>query len=209
MYIHRGLVHPEPDPKKKGSPTKSTQRYRWRELLPWDLEAEASVYWEALSDDQKSATLGLPLVYWDVIQLQLDGYMQLLTSEPELRIPFGTAFQIPPNLAIRGASDLHAEMWTEGTHPEPQPLANADFIMVYDRKLCGIIELKTWWKVTDAEIDEVRQGKQAYCRFSKRKTMNPCRASITDVSLSSRHMGTCVSTRSVTESWLPSMHLCL
>ena len=162
-HVHKGLIHQETDPKKKkGSPTKSTQRYRWRELLPWDVEAESRVYWDALSDDQKAAPLGLPPVYWDVVQLQLDGYTQPLTSEPGLRIPFGTAFQIPHNLAIRGAGDVHAAMWTEGAQPDPQLLANADFIMVYDGKLCGLIELKTWWKVTEAEIEEVRQGsKQA------------------------------------------------
>ena len=159
-HVHQGLVHPETDG-KKGSPTKSTQRYRWRQLLPWDLEAEARAYWDALGDDQKTARVGVPPVYWDVVQLQLDGYSQPLTSEPGLRIPFGTAFQIPHNLAIRGAGDVHAAMWTEGAQPDPQPLANSDFIMVYDGKLCGLIELKTWWKVSEAEIEQVRQGNNA------------------------------------------------
>jgi hypothetical protein len=109
----------------------------------------------------------VPHVYWDVVRLQLDGYTQPLTSEPGLRIPFGNAFQIPHNLAIRGDDDAHAEMWTEGAQPDPQPLANADFIMVYNGKLCGLIELKTWWKVTEAEIEEVREGsKQAESQFS-------------------------------------------
>ena len=30
--------------------------------------------------------------------------------------------------------------------------------MVYDGKLYGLIELKTWWKVTEAEIEQVRRG---------------------------------------------------
>jgi hypothetical protein len=34
-HVHQGLIHPDPDP-PKGSPAKSTQRSRWRELLPWD-----------------------------------------------------------------------------------------------------------------------------------------------------------------------------
>jgi hypothetical protein len=158
-HVHQGLVHPDTGPKKKkGSPTKSTQRYRWRELLPWDIETESHAYWDALSDDQKTAPLGVPPIYWDVIQLQLDKYRQPLTSEPGLRVPFSNAFQIPHNIAIEDAGDAHAEMWTEGSQPDPQPVANADFIMVYDGKLCGLIELKTWWKVTEAEIEEVRQG---------------------------------------------------
>ena|SRR2546423_6022677 len=32
------------------------------------------------------------------------------------------------------------------------------FVMVYDGKLTGLIELKTWWNVTNAEIDDVRAG---------------------------------------------------
>jgi hypothetical protein len=156
-YVHRGLTHSNTDP-KKSSPTKSTQRYRWRQLLPWDVEAEARGYWDALGEDQKTAALAVMPGYWDFVQVQLDGYTQPLTSESRLRIPFGNAFQIPHNLAIRGAGDAHAEMWTEGAQPDPQPLANADLIMVYDGKLCGLVELKTWWKVTEAEIEEVRQG---------------------------------------------------
>ena len=158
-HVHHELVHPEPDSKqKKGSPTKSTQRYRWRELLLWDIEAEALAYWHALGDDQKTATLAVMPGYWDFVQLQLDNYNQPLTSEPGLRFPFGNAFQVPHNIAIKAAGDVHAEMWTEGSQPDPQPVANADFLMVYDGKLCGLIELKTWWKVTEAEIDQVRQG---------------------------------------------------
>lgn len=158
-HVHQELVHPEPDKeKKKGSPTKSTQRCRWRELLPWDVEADARVYWEALSDDEKNAILAVLPGYWEFVQHQLNNYQQPITSEPSLRLPFSIAFQLPHNTAIKDAGDMHAEMWTEGSHPEPQPLANADLIMVYDGKLCGVIELKTWWKVTEADIEEVRQG---------------------------------------------------
>lgn len=165
-HVHHQLVHPKPDPKKKkGSPTKSTQHYRWRELLLWDVEAEALAYWNALSEDQKTARLGVMPGYWDFVQLQLDKYRQPLTSEPSLRVPFSNAFQTPHNIAIEAAGDVHAEMWTEGSQPDPQPVANADFIMVYDGKLCGPVDLKTWWKVTEAEIEEVRQGtKQAESR---------------------------------------------
>jgi len=156
-HVHQGLVHHETDG-KKGSPTKSTQRYRWRQLLPWDVEADARAYWDALSDDERTASVGVAPGYWDFVQQQLDDYSQPLTSEPSLRVPFSNAFQTPHNRAIRGAGDIHAAMWSEGSQPEPQPLANADCIMVYDGKLCGLIELKTWWKVTEAEIEQVRQG---------------------------------------------------
>ena len=169
-HVHQRLVRPETDGNRKGSPTKSTQRYRWRQLLPWDVEGDARAYWDALGDDQRTATLGVMPGYWDFVQQQLDDYSQPLTSEPSLRLPFGIAFQTPHNRAIRGAGDVHAEMWSEGSQPEPQPLANADCIMVYDGQLCGLVELKTWWKVTEAEIEQVRQGNpQPNTQFSNRR----------------------------------------
>jgi hypothetical protein len=110
-HVHQELVHPESNPaKKKGSPTKSTQRYRWRQLLPWDVEAEAHAYWDALSDDQKTAMVGVSPGYWEFVQLQLNKYRQPLTSEPVLRVPFSNAFQTPHNIAIEDAGDVHAEM---------------------------------------------------------------------------------------------------
>ena len=85
-HVHQELAHPDIEP-EKGSPTKSTQRYRWRELLPWDVEAEARAYWEAVSEDDKTAIL--PVAgYWGIAQLQLDSFSQQLTSEPGLRVPF-------------------------------------------------------------------------------------------------------------------------
>jgi hypothetical protein len=168
-HVHQELSRPRaPETgmdkeKKKGSPTKSTQRHRWRQLKPWDIEAEARVYWDALGEDQKTATLDVLPRYWDFVHNQLQGYNRPLKSEPGLRVPFSVAFEMPHNLAIRDSEDIHAEMWIEGSHPDPQPIANADLIMVYDEKICGLIELKTWWKVTEADIDEVRQGIKQIC----------------------------------------------
>jgi hypothetical protein len=156
-HVHPRLVNPTGDP-APGSPTKSTMRYRWRELLQWDVEADAQSYWDNLADDDKNTRLAVRPGYWDFVQDQLDSFTQPFTSEPTLRVPFSTALQLPHNVAIRGASDIHAEMWTEGSHLDTPPIGNADFIMVYDGKLTGLIELKTWWKVTEAEIEEVRAG---------------------------------------------------
>ena len=141
---------------KKGSPTKSTQRYRWRELLPWDVEAEARAYWDALSEDRKDRHRCL----WpDTGRLYSSSWTAILNHL--LPNPGCESHSVMPSkflitLRFEALSDVHAEMWTEGSQPDPQPLANADFIMVYDGKLCGLIELKTWWKVTEAEIEEVR-----------------------------------------------------
>lgn len=162
-HVHPGLAHPETAP-KKGSPTKSTQRYRWRELLSWDAEAQACAYWDSLDWTDKTAIL--PVAgYWAIAQLQVDSDFEEFASEPGLRSPFNSAFKHPHNLAIRGAGDKHAEMRSEGSSFAERPLANADYFMVYDGKVCGLIELKTWWKVTEAEIEEVRSGSPRKFRF--------------------------------------------
>jgi hypothetical protein len=90
--------------------------------------------------------------------MQLSRFTQPFASEPTLLVPFSNADHTPDNIAIRGASDVHAEMWTQGSRPDQPPIGNTDFIMVYDGKLIGLIELKTLWKVTEAEIEEVRAG---------------------------------------------------
>lgn len=156
-HVHAPLVNRNDDP-QSGSPTKSTTRYRWRELRHWDVEGETQSYWDALPDDDKTRTVDVPLGYWNVIEHQLRSFSQPLTTEPTLKFPFNNAIQNPHNTAIQGASDAHAEIWAEGSKLATQPIGNADFIMVYDGKLTGIIELKTWWKVTVTEIEDVRAG---------------------------------------------------
>lgn len=70
-------------------------------------------------------------------------------------------------IAIRGASDVHAEMWTEGSRLEKPPIGKANFILVYDGKLTGVIDLKTWWKVTEAQIEDVFEA--GICMHMKAK----------------------------------------
>ena len=156
-YVHAPRRNPDGDP-PRGSPTKSTMRYRWRELRPWAFEQEAREYWDGLPNEDKAQMLPVAPGFWDVIENVLRSYVQPLMSEPALKHPFNIAFLTSHNLAIQGAGDAHAEMWAEGSRLAKEPLGNADFIMVHDGKLGGLIELKTWWKVTDAEIEDVRAG---------------------------------------------------
>ena len=46
-HVHQPLTRHEDD--RTGSPTKSTMRYRWRELRDWDVEADARDYWNSLA----------------------------------------------------------------------------------------------------------------------------------------------------------------
>jgi len=122
----------------------------------WNVERDASNYWAALPPHEKTAQLTVRPAYWDVVQDQLDGETNV-GSENALCNLFNIAFRLPHNTAIVGSADEHADIRLEGT-VDPQPLSNSDFFMMHNDVLCGLIELKTWWKVTDGEIDQVRQG---------------------------------------------------
>lgn len=157
-HVHQPLINPQGDP-LAGSPTKSTMRYRWRDLRDWDVEGEAHDYWDSLSDTDKHAKVVTRVNHWDSVCDDLDAFTQPFTSESTLRSPFDAAFRKGHNHAIKGASYAHAEIWGDaaGLEGEP-PMGNSDLIFVYNNKLTGIIELKTWWKVNKSQIDDVRAG---------------------------------------------------
>jgi hypothetical protein len=156
-HIHRPLAR---DGDNSGSPTKSTMRYRWRELRDWDAEADARNYWNGLPTVDKEARIGTRVSHWDSVLDYFDANETPYTSESSLRGPFEAAYLNGHNHAIKGASDAHAAMWTgvDATGLEEPPVGNADFMFVYNKKLAGVIELKTWWKVDQAQIDDVRAG---------------------------------------------------
>src|SRR5947207_11518889 len=137
-YFHQRHRNRDGDP-EPSSPTKSTTRYRWRELRPWAFQQEARTYWDGLPDEDKAQMIAVRPGFWAVIEILLRAYSQPLTSESALKTPFGIAFQNPHNLAIRGAGDAHAEMWSEGSRLSKEPLGKANFIMVYDGKLGGLV----------------------------------------------------------------------
>ena len=152
-YIHQPL----PNGGTGGSPTKSTLRYRWRELRDWDIEEEARTYWEGLSD-KNDVISHVHSAHWEMVQSSLDALMEPFTMESTLRAPFSTAYQITHNLAIVGANDPHAVMRIGVGSLDIVPLSNPDLIFVYEGQLAGIVELKTWWKVDETQINDVRTG---------------------------------------------------
>ena len=157
-YVHAPLSNPEGDP-PVGSPTKSTMRYRWRELCEWDVEADAREYWDGVSNEDKQARLRVHPAYWEFVRGQLEEFSEPFKSELSLRDPFAVAFRSGHNAATRGASDPHAEMRSETGGLEGDPvIGNSDLVLVHRNRLVGIVELKTWWKVDEAQINQVRNG---------------------------------------------------
>lgn len=157
-YVHTPLTHSRRDPAPV-SPTISRMRYRWRELRHWDVEADAKVYWEGLPTDDKQARL--PTVtagHWEDMHTSLSSSNEPYISEETLQRLFDSAFTVGHNLAIRGSSDAHAEICIENSDMNELGVVNSDLMFVYDHKLTGIIELKTWWNLTQTEIEEVKVG---------------------------------------------------
>ena len=167
-HVHEPLVNPQGDPPSDSSPTKSPVRYRWRELRDWDIEPEASEYWSNLpSEDKDTPIPGLHPTHWDSVGLQLSSYTEPFIVESTLRDPFGAAYRSPHNVAILGASDHHAEIRSKAVGLDGDPaIGNADLVFVYNRKLTAIIELKTWWKVNQKEIDDVRHGTSPFAGYT-------------------------------------------
>ena len=168
-------------------------------------------YWDALPQGDKDSRLEADPAYWRFVRFQLSGFTQPFTSEPTLRVPFSNAYHTPHNIAIRGANDVHAEMWTEGSRLEKPPIGNADFIFVYDGKITGVIELKTWWKVTETQIEDVKAGilhRNTKCKANG-EAANHWTEFIMDVLLLNKHMAIWYLTRSYTESCPHSIHSCL
>jgi len=115
-----------------------------------------------VDDDKHARLVTVTAAHWQFVRTMLNSFTQPFTSEPTLRDPFSTAFRSGHNLAIHGASDVHAEIWSEASGLDEPPIGNADLIFVYDNKLTGIIELKTWWKVNQTQIEEVKAGTYRY-----------------------------------------------
>ena len=128
-------------------------------MRDWDIEGEGRAYWEGVSSSDKQAKIaGVDSGFWTMVQSLLGAFMEPFTQEPTLRAPFSTAYQGPHNLAIVGASDQHAVMRIGVGGLDIVPLSNPDLIFVHEGQLAGIVELKTWWKVYETQINDVRTG---------------------------------------------------
>src|SRR5437667_10812230 len=104
-YVHTPLTNAQGDP-LSGSPTKSTMRYRWRELRDWDVEADAREYWDMLPDEDKDVVLiNVREAYWEFVREELDDLAEPFIAEPTLQGSFTAAFRNPHNRVIKGASD--------------------------------------------------------------------------------------------------------
>ena len=141
------------------SPTKGKYRLRWRELSEWsNFTSDAQTYWDNLGGFEKNQELpGVASNYWDVLYSSMAAVddEEGVSRETDLVTPFTNLYSAPHNLAIPGSNDDHAFMTPRRT---ANIIGDPDGCLKFNNQLAGIIELKTFWKVTETSILEVLEG---------------------------------------------------
>ena len=154
-HIHQPLQHHSSNPPPSSSTT-SVYRIHWRELTEWQtFHADTMAYWNALDDNDKNAILPVPPGYWSVIDLQLPRIVRRINSESSLGPPFLTLYAGPHNEAVSGARDEHG--FLEMDLPQ-NVVGRPDGCFDWNDRIAGIVEIKTFWNVTQEGIDQVFQG---------------------------------------------------
>jgi hypothetical protein len=143
----------------RSSPTKSTYRVCWRDLSEWeDFPSDTQAYWNELDDSEKNAVINVSTDYWENIDEHIADLAPTVSREPHLSTPFSLLYASPHNKATRGASVDHARVTTQ---VPDNAIGNPDGCLEdNDKRLVGIIEIKSFWNITEASISEVIQGTQ-------------------------------------------------
>jgi|SRR5579859_673682 len=146
-------------PRSTASPTVSTTRVRWDKLTEWtSLMSEAWAYVSNLSQDELYARVA-SATYRENSNEELEETVEP-TDEATLRPWIKALFLFPHNVAVRpiAAVNAHAKIFEASAARFPHA-GRCDYLFVYNGRRCGVVELKTYWKVTSEHIDEVINGK--------------------------------------------------
>jgi len=149
------------------SPTTSSHRARWSELHEWTLLPMAIreyinglPRWEldAFVDGEHYMTRTIP---------RFLANFRPTSRESQLHRPFFKLYVDPHDLVAGPdieASHAHATIDTPA--PEYGLMGDPDYLFLHGNSPVGIIELKTFWKVTARSIEEVLNGKSPFrCLF--------------------------------------------
>ena len=155
-HVHPPLHNSNADP-PHSSPTKSTYRLHWRELREWEtFTLDTQTYWDALDDMDKNAPLPIHPAYWSVVQSLLHQISpSRFSREHQLATPFANLYAAPHNEAISGAGDEHARL---DTSAPDDVVGQPDGCFENNEQLTGIVEIKSFWNLTEQAIDQVLQG---------------------------------------------------
>lgn len=140
------------------SPTLSVTRSRWETLTQWtSLPDDIATFWQSLTQEELTAVVD-PNNYMGT-RLGLLAFLPAPTSEGELHSPLNTLFVYPHNFAASPVGAVHPHAQIVVFSEQYRLTGDPDFLFLYNGSPVGIIELKTFWKVTAQLIDEVVFGK--------------------------------------------------
>jgi hypothetical protein len=114
-------------------------------------------YLRNLAPEELYAQVG-PANYRDSIDMVLRRRIHPC-DESSLRPWIENIYFVPHSLVTDpvAAEHPHAEI-LEGAPARFPQAGKCDYLFVHDGEICGVVELKTYWKVTSAQIDEVING---------------------------------------------------
>jgi hypothetical protein len=159
LLIEQGTYHQTP------SPTLSTYRARWHSIQHWStFLSDFNAFWTQVTEAELSTIVDPQRYVASISHLLSLQVTAPPTSERELYPIFNVQFMYTHNMAASPdkASHFHATI-----HPcsnQYQPIGDPDYIFVHGGVLAGVIEVKTFWKVTRESISEVLEGTYS-CRW--------------------------------------------
>jgi hypothetical protein len=104
------------------------------------------------------STIVDPFRYVDSIPTILQLTVTALpTSEREICPIFDTLFNVPHNIAA-SVDVAHFHCAIKSGAAQYQSIGDPDYIFEFGGALVGIVEVKTFWKVTKESIDEILEG---------------------------------------------------
>lgn len=142
------------------SPTLSTSRVRWRSIERWTtLQQDFQTYWSTLREEELGAVME-QTNYMTTTRLSLLATLPAPTSELELHQPFHVLYVYPHNFTASAVGAAHSHAQITVFAPQYGLAGQPDYLFVYHGMVRGIIEMKTFWKVSRQSIEEVLDGKR-------------------------------------------------
>jgi hypothetical protein len=141
------------------SPTTSPFRVRWSEIYEWtSLPYDITDYMNNLTAGELATIVDPGRLMVTLANL----IISLATKEEHLKRPLDRYYWTTHELAAQpdGATHVHAKVEVPGG--EHALTGDPDYIFLHDDYAVGIIELKTFWKVTPQTIDEVLNGSSIF-----------------------------------------------
>ena len=150
---------------QSGSPTLSTSRVRWQSIQRWvTIQQDFETYWQSLNQEELGAVIE-QTNYMANTRLSLLAMLPAPTTELELFHPFQVLYVYPHNFAASSVGAAHSHVQITVFAPQYALAGEPDYLFVYNGIVCGVIEMKTFWKVSRESIEEVLNGKRPVKTF--------------------------------------------